>query len=116
MDRQVSEGASPEAFGATVAPLKYQMTLKMHDEIRKKIASTRFGSDGFMQMSHVTKIAKFAVVSGTGLGLDFAVFLTLIWIGISTFSANVISGACAVTFVYFASCGIGLKPSRFYIR
>lgn len=56
-----------------------------------------------MHVSHITKIAKFAVVSGTGLGLDFGVFLTLIWIGLSPFSANVISGACAVTFVYFAS-------------
>lgn len=54
-------------------------------------------------MSHITKIAKFAVVSGTGLGLDFAVFLTLIWTGISPFAANSVSGACAVTFVYFAS-------------
>lgn len=43
------------------------------------------------------------MVSGTGLALDFAVFLTLIWIGLSPFPANAMSGTSAVTFVYFAS-------------
>lgn len=46
---------------------------------------------------------KFAIVSGAGLGVDFAVFLALVGAGMSAFAANAFSGTCAVTFVYFAS-------------
>lgn len=42
-------------------------------------------------------------MSGLGLAMDFAVFFALIWAGLSPFGANAVSGACAVTFVYFAS-------------
>lgn len=54
-------------------------------------------------MNQIIKIAKFAVVSGTGLVIDFAVFLALIALGLSSFRANLLSATCAVTFVYFAS-------------
>lgn len=56
-----------------------------------------------MHVRELHRVWKFAVVSGTGLGLDFAVFLALIWLGVSPFTANGVSGTCAVTFVYFAS-------------
>lgn len=49
------------------------------------------------------RILSFALVSGTGLCIDFAVFLSLIALGASSFWANAVSGTCAVTFVYFAS-------------
>lgn len=54
-------------------------------------------------MPRFQKMIRFAVVSGTGLALDFVVFLSLIWFGVGSFTANAISGTCAVTFVYFAS-------------
>lgn len=49
------------------------------------------------------RVGRFAAVSGIGLALDFALFLTLVGLGIVPFAANAFSGACAVTFVYFAS-------------
>lgn len=54
-------------------------------------------------MNRLINVLKFAVVSGIGLGIDFLVFLLLIALDLSPFSANAISGTCAVTFVYFAS-------------
>ncbi len=57
----------------------------------------------FMNMNELRRVMKFAVVSGTGLALDFAVFLALTGIAFSSFAANAVSGTCAVTFVYFAS-------------
>lgn len=51
----------------------------------------------------VTRILKFAVVSGMGLALDFAIFFVLVASGFAPASANAVSGACAVTFVYVAS-------------
>lgn len=54
-------------------------------------------------IAHLFRVAKFALVSGIGLGLDFAVFLLGVHAGASPFAANAVSGTCAVTFVYFAS-------------
>jgi len=54
-------------------------------------------------MQHLIRIARFALVSGTGLALDFVVFLALVAAGLAPFTANLVSGAGAVTFVYFAS-------------
>jgi putative flippase GtrA len=54
-------------------------------------------------MQHLRRIVGFAAVSGVGLAVDFAVFFLLIQAGLSPFGANAVSGACAVTFVYFAS-------------
>ncbi|MDP9412823.1 MAG: GtrA family protein [Pseudomonadota bacterium] len=56
-----------------------------------------------MNMRALRRVASFAVVSGTGLALDFALFLALIGTGSPAFAANAVSGTCAVTFVYFAS-------------
>ncbi len=49
------------------------------------------------------RILKFGIVSGIGLGLDFVIFALLIAAELSPFAANLVSGTCAVTFVYFAS-------------
>ncbi|CAN5181968.1 hypothetical protein BH24GEM2_BH24GEM2_18460 [soil metagenome] len=57
----------------------------------------------FMNMKELQRVMKFAVVSGTGLALDFAVFLALTGAAFSSFAANAVSGTCAVTYVYFAS-------------
>lgn len=49
------------------------------------------------------RILKFAVTSGLGLGLDFGVFAALNAVGVTPGLANLVSAACGVTFVYFAS-------------
>ncbi len=54
-------------------------------------------------MERIRKLAAFALVSGTGLALDFAVFAILLRGGMTIYPANLTSAACAVTFVYFAS-------------
>ncbi len=54
-------------------------------------------------LQRLRQILKFAFVSGIGLGIDFVIFLLLMVAGASPFTANLVSGACAVTFVYFAS-------------
>lgn len=46
---------------------------------------------------------RFALVSGFGLGIDFALFLSLGAAGTAPGAANLLSGGCAVAFVYFAS-------------
>lgn len=56
-----------------------------------------------MITDHAKKIAKFALVSGTGLGIDFAIYLVLIWFSVSPFFANLTSATCAVSFVYLWS-------------
>lgn len=48
-------------------------------------------------------VLQFAFVSGMGLALDIIIFVVLTGLGTAPFAANAISGACAVTFVYFAS-------------
>jgi putative flippase GtrA len=53
--------------------------------------------------NHLLNVMRFAVVSGIGLAIDFAVFLVLVELGLSPFAANAVSGASAVSFVYFAS-------------
>lgn len=54
-------------------------------------------------MHHFIRLLRFAFVSGIGLALDFALFLTLSAGGTPPFAANAAAGAGAVTFVYFAS-------------
>lgn len=50
------------------------------------------------------RVMAFAAVSGAGLALDFCVFLLLMAVvGVSPGFANVISGAVAITFVFFVS-------------
>lgn len=51
----------------------------------------------------IRSVLQFALVSGTGLGIDFAIFLLLTAVGVAPFLANLVSGACAVALVYFAS-------------
>ena len=51
----------------------------------------------------VERALKFAVTSGLGLGLDVGVFAALTAFGVAPGVANLISAACGVTFVYFAS-------------
>ena len=53
--------------------------------------------------AHRGKVLRFALVSGLGLAIDFALFLGLVALSFSPLAANAVSGACAVTFVYFAS-------------
>ncbi|MBW3654549.1 MAG: GtrA family protein [Gemmatimonadetes bacterium] len=68
-------------------------------------------------MNEFHRVVRFAVVSGTGLVLDFAVFLALTGAGFSAFTANAVSGTCAVTFVYFASVRrIFSYAGRFLVR
>jgi len=50
-----------------------------------------------------SRVVKFAVTSGLGLGLDFGVFAVLNALGVAPGLANLVSAACGVTFVYFAS-------------
>lgn len=45
----------------------------------------------------------FALVSGLGLGVDFALFIALGAAGAPPFAANLVSGGCATAFVYLAS-------------
>lgn len=52
---------------------------------------------------HLRRLLRFALVSGVGLGLDFLLFLALIALSAEPFLANMVSAACAVSFVYFAS-------------
>lgn len=54
-------------------------------------------------VDRLQEVVRFAFVSGIGLAIDFAIFLVLIGAGASPLAANAVSGACAVTFVYFAS-------------
>ena len=51
---------------------------------------------------HAARLVRFAIVSGSGLALDLAIFLVLVrWI--PAFAANIVSSSAAVTFVYFVS-------------
>ncbi len=54
-------------------------------------------------LRRLRQILGFALISGIGLGIDFVIFLLLMAAGLGPFTANLVSGACAVTFVYFAS-------------
>jgi len=49
------------------------------------------------------RIIGFALVSATGLLIDFVTFSALIGLQVSIYTANLCAGALAVTFVYFAS-------------
>jgi hypothetical protein len=51
----------------------------------------------------VAKVVGFALVSGVGLALDFAIFLLLVFAGLRPGIANLVSATAAVTFVYFVS-------------
>jgi putative flippase GtrA len=51
----------------------------------------------------ISKVLGFALVSGVGLGLDFALFVLLVHVGLRPGHANFISASVAVTFVYFVS-------------
>ncbi len=52
---------------------------------------------------HLGRLALFAAASGTGLGVDFLLFLSLLAGGAGPGWANLLSGTAAVSFVYFAS-------------
>ena len=54
-------------------------------------------------MNHVRKILHFAAVSGTGLVLDFCLFVALLGLRVPPFAANAASSLTAVIFVYFAA-------------
>jgi putative flippase GtrA len=51
----------------------------------------------------LARLAKFAVVSGLGLGLDVLAFCLLLGLGAAPFQANAAGASAAVTWVYFAS-------------
>ena len=52
---------------------------------------------------HAARALRFGIVSGMGLAIDFALFLTLIHANAGAFAANVISSGAGLTFVYCAS-------------
>jgi putative flippase GtrA len=52
---------------------------------------------------HAARAVRFGLVSGLGLTLDVALFLTLVHAGVGAFEANVLSSAAGLTFVYCAS-------------
>ena len=52
---------------------------------------------------HAGRALRFGLVSGLGLALDVALFLTLVHARVSTFEANIVSSAAGLTFVYCAS-------------
>jgi putative flippase GtrA len=52
---------------------------------------------------HAIRAMQYGLVSGIGLAIDFALFLTLMRVGLSPFAANIVSSATALTFVYAAS-------------
>jgi putative flippase GtrA len=54
-------------------------------------------------LQQLVRLLRFAVVSGTGLALDIAIFLSLYAAGIVPFAANAVGSAVGLTFVYFAS-------------
>lgn len=49
------------------------------------------------------RVARFAVVSGTGLAIDYAVLTVLCELGLPAGWANVVSAATAVSFVFVVS-------------
>lgn len=51
----------------------------------------------------VRKLLGFALVSGTGLLIDFGLFMLLLYAGLDAAIANFLSASAAVTFVYFIS-------------
>ncbi len=54
-------------------------------------------------LQRFSRVARFAVVSGLGLALDFCLSVALRELGVPAFFANLTGAACAVTFVFFAS-------------
>src|SRR5207302_9180428 len=52
---------------------------------------------------HAARALRFGLVSGIGLALDIALFLTVIHAGVGAFAANILSSAAGLTFVYCAS-------------
>jgi putative flippase GtrA len=57
----------------------------------------------FAKRQPITKLLRFALVSGTGLALDVGLFVLLVQYGLRAGYANFISASVAVTFVYFVS-------------
>jgi putative flippase GtrA len=52
---------------------------------------------------HAARALRFGLLSGVGLALDIALFLTLVHVGVGAFEANVVSSGAGLTFVYCAS-------------
>jgi putative flippase GtrA len=52
---------------------------------------------------HAIRALQYGLVSGVGMAIDFALFLTWLRAGLSPFAANIASSATALTFVYAAS-------------
>lgn len=48
-------------------------------------------------------ILRFGLVAGTGWLIDFCLFVTLGWLGMPVWAANMLSASVAVLFVFFAS-------------
>jgi putative flippase GtrA len=53
--------------------------------------------------ANLRRVLAFAVVSGSGLAIDTAIFFVLITLGWPSGAANICSAGVAVTFVYFTS-------------
>ena len=51
----------------------------------------------------LVRLAGFGVVSLVGWALDFAIFATLVLVGLSPFFSNLVGATVGVTFVYFVS-------------
>lgn len=50
----------------------------------------------------LVRLHGFALVSGIGWLIDFALFTSLAWAGIDLFKANLVGATCAVTFVFIS--------------
>ena len=48
-------------------------------------------------------IARFGVISGAGWLIDFCLFVSLGWLGVPVWAANMVGASVAVLFVFFAS-------------
>lgn len=61
------------------------------------------GLSSFVNRELLSRLLRFALVSGTGLAIDVGLFLVLVDLGLRAGFANLISATVAVTFVYFVS-------------
>lgn len=55
------------------------------------------------QPQSVVRVHRFAMVSGLGWCMDLLIMSTLVWGGVQTFGANIVSAGLAITFVFLVS-------------
>lgn len=73
--------------------------MRVSDALRAKLESPYVETARVL----IRTLVSFAGVSGIGLALDFSIFQSLVLLGLHPSSANAISSAAGITFVYFAS-------------